>query len=86
MYFIPAGVWNGFSPGTCGPDTIPMTFTSTISPAFSMSFLQEFGENEPAPGPVLPRIVDYPLRQGIIDSLMGRARITGTEASVIGLF
>jgi len=30
MYVIPAGVWNGFSFGTGGPDIIPMSTTITI--------------------------------------------------------
>ena len=86
LYFIPAGIWNGFSPGTCGPDTIPMTYTSTIKPAFATSFLREFGESEPGPAPVLPPILQYPLRKEVIDSLMARAQVNSTEDSIIGLY
>jgi len=78
--------WSGFSFGTCVTDTIPMTSTSSIQPAFATSFLQEFGESEPDPGPNLPPILHYPLRKGIIDSLMGRAQVTGTEDAIIGLY
>jgi len=78
--------WSGFSFGTCVTDTIPMTSTSSIQPAFATSFLQEFGEREPDPGPDLPPILHYPLRTGIIDSLMGRALVNGTEDAIIGLY
>jgi hypothetical protein len=83
IFFIPLP--GGYS-GTCGPDDLSMTSISTIPPAFATSFLQEFGQSEPGPGPDLPPMVQYPLRRQIIDSLMARAPVTVPENSILGLY
>ncbi|MCK9631871.1 MAG: hypothetical protein M0R30_09525 [Methanoregula sp.] len=86
MYFIPAGIWSGIPVGTFSPDIIPMTVTSMITPAFATSFLYEFGAGEPGPAPELPRMVDYLPRKEVIDGLMIRANVNGTEDSIIGMY
>jgi len=86
MYFIPAGLWNGFPSGTCGPDTIPMTSTSMIEPSFENSFLNSFGEPDPSPGPGIPPMINYSQKKDVIDTLMAQAQVNGTGDSVIGFY
>jgi hypothetical protein len=86
MYFIPGGELSGFSFGTCGNDDIPMTYTSTATPSYTDSFLYLFGENEPVRGPGMPLLTDYPMRREVVDPLMARAQVNGTEKSIIGLY
>jgi len=85
-YFIPAGLWSGFSFGTCSNEDILMTSASTIPQTYNESFLYRFGEPEPAAGPAMPHMIDYPLRKDAIDTLMARAQVNGSEESVIGLY
>lgn len=86
LYFIPAGEWKGLPLGTCGPDTVPLAWSTDIEPAYGNSFLQEFGEPEPALHPEMPPLMHYPVRKQAIDALMERARIPVPEDSVIGLY
>lgn len=86
MYFVPAGLWTGFPLGTCGPDSVPMTYTSTVPQTYNESFLYRFGEPEPAAVSVIPQMIDYPLRKDAIDTLMARAQVGGSEESIIGLY
>lgn len=72
--------------GTCGPDTIPMSYSMDIYPEFTSSFLHEFGEPEPDRNRTLPPMRDYAVRQQIADTLMDRAGITSPPDSVIGLY
>jgi hypothetical protein len=72
--------------GTCGPDTIPMTYSTDIQPTFEESFLHEFGSQEPALNPVLPPMKHYPEKQQIIDTLMDRAHVVVSPDSIIGLY
>lgn len=76
----------GISFGSCISDVAPLTSTSTIPPTYNASFLQVFGEPEPEKAPDLPLLADYPMRREIIDPLMDRAEVNGTEASIIGLY
>lgn len=86
MFFIPAGIWTGFSSGTCANDDILMTYTSTSTPSYADSFLYLFGEREPAKGPDLPPLTDYPLRREVADPLIARAHVNATEKTIIGLY
>ncbi|MCK9591619.1 MAG: hypothetical protein M0Q91_06395 [Methanoregula sp.] len=72
--------------GTCGPDTIPMTYSTNIQPTFEESFLHEFGNQEPVLNPGLPPMKRYVEKQQVIDTLMDRARVTGPPDSIIGLY
>ncbi|MDD5143352.1 hypothetical protein [Methanoregula sp.] len=72
--------------GTCGADTITMTFTSTVVPTYTESLLHEFGEAEPDPAPAIPPMLDYPPKKDVIDTLLARAQVVGGERSVIGMF
>ncbi|MCK9581070.1 MAG: hypothetical protein M0Q92_11590 [Methanoregula sp.] len=72
--------------GTCGHETLPMSFSTDIEPSFGTSFLEEFGAGEPDAGRHLPPIIDYPLRKQAIDDLMKRARIITSEDSIIGFY
>lgn len=86
MYIIPAGLWNGFSSGTCSNDDIQVTYTGMSTPSYANSFLYQFGESEPARGPDMPPLTDYPMRREVVDPLMARAQVKGTEKSIIGLY
>lgn len=72
--------------GSCGYETLPMSFSTDIEPSFATSFLKEFGAGEPDAGRHLPPIIAYPLRKQAIDDLMERARIITSEDSIIGLY
>jgi hypothetical protein len=76
----------GLFAGTCVQDTVPMTFTNMVPPSYATSFLYEFGEPEPAAAPVLPPMIDFPLRKDAIDALMAREHVNGSEESVVGLY
>lgn len=86
MYFIPVGVWTGFSPGTCSNDDIQMTYTSMATPSYADSFLYQFGESEPVKGPYMPPMADYPMQREVVDPFMARAQVNGTEKTIIGLY
>ncbi|MFA4823606.1 MAG: hypothetical protein WC593_00460 [Methanoregula sp.] len=75
-----------FSLGTCGSDTMPMSYSTDIQPTFEESFLNKFGESEPDRNLTLPPLQRYSERKVLIDSLMDRAQITGSSDSVIGLY
>jgi hypothetical protein len=75
-----------FSLGTCGPDTIPMSFSTDIEPEYDLSFLHEFGEPEPDRILTLPPMMDYEVRQQISNTLLERAKILPAPDSVIGLY
>jgi len=85
-YFIPAGLLSGFSFGTCSNEDIQMTYTGPATPSYADSFLYQFGESEPVRGPAMPPLTDYPRRRDIVDPLMARAQVNGTEKSIIGLY
>lgn len=72
--------------GTCGPDTIPTTYSTDIQPTFEESFLHEFGSQEPALDPVLPPMKHYSENPQIFDTLMDRAHIVVSPDSIIGLY
>lgn len=76
----------GLPVGTCGADTITMTYASTVVPTYTESLLHEFGEAEPDPAPAMPPLLDYLPRKDTIDTLMARAQVTGDDASVIGMY
>ncbi|GAB6286263.1 MAG: hypothetical protein STSR0009_24640 [Methanoregula sp.] len=86
MYFVPAGLLSGFSFGTCSNDDIQMTYTGMATPTYADSFLYQFGESEPARGPDMPPLTDYPMRREVVDPLMAWAQVNGTEKSIIGLY
>ena len=87
MYVIPAGVWTGFSPGTCGSDTIPMNYSTPIIPNFTLSLLHVYGESEPDKNLTWrPRLHRYEERREIINTLMDRAHMSYSPDSVIGLY
>ena len=80
------GPSNGFFSGTCGPDEIPMNYSTDIQPEFELSFLYEFGEPEPGQNLSLPVPERYTDRQTLIDTLMDKAQISESPDSVIGLY
>jgi hypothetical protein len=75
-----------FSPGTCGSDSMPMSYSTEIQPTFEESFLHEFREPEPDRNLTLPPMMDYEVRQQISDTLLERAAIPPAPDSVIGLY
>lgn len=83
---FPLGPGNRISMGTCGFETMPMTYSTDIQPTFEQSFLHKFGEPEPDRNLTLPPLQQYPERNVIIDSLMERAQINGSQDSIIGLY
>ncbi|MDO9326687.1 MAG: hypothetical protein Q7T80_17185 [Methanoregula sp.] len=84
--FLAWGLWNGFSSGTCGPDTIPLKYSTPIIPHFTMSFLHDFGESEPDLNLTPPLLHRYDERREIIDTLMDRAQMNAPPDSIIGLY
>ncbi|MDO9326704.1 MAG: hypothetical protein Q7T80_17270 [Methanoregula sp.] len=78
--------WWGVPIGICGPDTIPMNYSTEILPTFEMSFLHEFGESEPDRNLTLPPLMLYEQKQQSIDTLMAQAHIDGPPNSIIGLY
>jgi hypothetical protein len=72
--------------GTCGPDSIPMTYSTDIQPTFEESFLHVFGEREPDRNSTLPPMQRYPDRKALIDTLMEKAGISASSDSVIGIY
>lgn len=72
--------------GTCGSDTIAMTYESRVAPVYTESLLYEFGEPEPDPAPVMPSLLDYLPKKDVIDTLLARAQVAGDEQSVIGMY
>ncbi len=75
-----------FSLGTCGSDTMPMSYSTDIQPTFEESILHEFGEPEPDRNLNLPPMVDYAVRQRISDAFLERAGIPPAPDSIIGLY
>lgn len=83
---FPLGPGNRITIGTCGLDSMPMNYSTDIPPAFERSFLYKFGEREPDRNLPLPPLQRYPERKLLIDTLMDRAQITGSQDSIIGLY
>ena len=77
---------NRISIGTCGPDSIPMNYSTEIQPAYETSYLYKFREPEPGRSLTLPPLQRYPEHQARIDALMDRAHISGSPESIIGLY
>ncbi len=84
LYFIPAGMWTGFSYGTCGADDIPMTSPRVATPSYTNRSLYLFGESEPAKGPGMPLLTDYPMQRQVAAPLMTRAQVNGTKKTIPG--
>lgn len=77
---------NRISLGTCGFETMPMTYSTDIQPTFEESFLHKFGEPEPDRNLTLPSLKRYPEHNVIIDTLMERVQFNGSQDSIIGLY
>jgi hypothetical protein len=84
LYFIPAGMWTGFSYGTCDTDDILTTPLRVATPSYTNRILYLSGENEPAHGPGVPLTTDDPLPREVADPLTARAQVNGTEETIPG--